>query len=87
MRLMIRYQDGRRDEAVLMAASQERMRIAAASQKDTVELTRGNEGWLTENGEPVDIEALIPMDGFQVEQFCAAIYPLTMTAGRGRASE
>ena len=87
MRLMIRFKDGRRDEAVLMAASQERMRIAAASQRDTIELKRGNEGWSTENGEPVEIEALIPIDGFNVEQFCAEIYPLTMTAGQRPASE
>ena len=38
MRMMIRYQSGLRAEAVLLAANSDRMRVAIASQRDTVEL-------------------------------------------------
>jgi hypothetical protein len=81
MRMTIRYEGGIRQEAVLMAANRERMRIAMPSRGDTIELNRASGYWLTESGKQVEIEALIPIDGVDVSQFCAAVYPLTMTAG------
>lgn len=38
MLMTIRYQGGMRVEAVLLAANRERMRLAFASQRDTIEL-------------------------------------------------
>jgi len=83
MRMTIRYQSGLRVEAVLLAASRERMRIAIESQRDTVELNKVDARWHTEDGAPVEIEALIPIAGTDVSQFCAAAYPRTCTAGHG----
>ena len=87
MRMTIRCEGGIRVEAVLMAANRERMRIAIPSREDTIELTRGSGSWLTESGEQVEIEAMIPIDGVDVSQFCAAVYPWTMTAGHAPASD
>ena len=87
MRIMIRYQDQRTVEAVLLAANQERMRIAIASQGDATELTLNSEYWLTDKSEQVEIEALITIDGLDVSHFCAEIYPRTMTAGQVPVSD
>jgi hypothetical protein len=83
MLMMIRYQDGLRSEAVLLAASRERMRIATATQRDTLELHQVDGCWLTDAGDEIEIEALIPLAGTGVPTFCAAINTLSNTAGNG----
>jgi hypothetical protein len=83
MLMMIRYQSGLRVEAVLLAANSERMRVAIASQRDTVELNKVHACWHTEDGAEIEIEALIPIAGTDVLHFCAAVYPRTNTAGHG----
>jgi hypothetical protein len=83
MRMTIRYQSGLRVEAVLLAANSERMRVAIASQRDTVELHRADACWYTERGAAIEIEALIPIAGTDVSRFCAAVYPRANTAGHG----
>jgi hypothetical protein len=82
MRMTIRYEGGMRVEAVLLAANRERMRVAIPFERDTTELNRVDACWLTEDSEQVEIESLIPIDGVDVSQFCAAVYLRTMTAGR-----
>jgi hypothetical protein len=83
MLMTIRYQSGLRVEAVLLAANSERMRVAIASQRDTVELNKVDACWHTEDGAEIEIEALIPIAGTDVSHFCAAVYPRTNTAGHG----
>ena len=63
MRMIIRYQSGPRVEAVLLAANSERMRVAIASQRDTVELRRVDGCWYTQRGAAIEIEALILLRG------------------------
>ena len=72
MRMMIRYQNGLRLEAVLLAASSDRMRVAVETQCDTIELQRVDEGWRTERGSAIDIEALMAIPGTDLPAFCAA---------------
>ena len=81
MRMMIRYQDGQRVEAVLLAANRERMRVAIDSERDTVELHRVDACWFTEKGAEIEIEALIPISRPDVSGFCDAMYPRTNVAG------
>jgi hypothetical protein len=81
--MTIRYQRGLRVEAVLLAASRERMRVAIASQRDTIELHKVDACWYTEQGAEIEIEALIPIAGTDVSCFCAAVYPRTNAAGYG----
>src|SRR5262245_58181644 len=81
MLMTIRFQNGLRVEAVLLAASRERMRIAIDSQRDTMELHKVNASWYMEEGSAIEIEALIPIAGVNVSQFSAAVYPRTNVAG------
>jgi hypothetical protein len=73
MRMMIRYRSGLRIEAVLLAANSERMRVAIDSQSDTIELHKVDEGWRTDRGAAVEIEALIAIPGTEFSRFCAAV--------------
>ncbi len=59
MLMTIRYQSGLRAEAVVLAASRERMRIAVDCQPDTTELRQVDGRWHTEGGTEIEIEALI----------------------------
>jgi hypothetical protein len=83
MLMTIRFQNGLRVEAVLLAANSQRMRVVVDSQPDTVELYKVDACWHTEDGAEIEIEALIPIAGTDVTRFCAAVYPRTNTAGRG----
>ena len=83
MLMTIRYQDGLRIEAVLLAAGRDRMRVAAGAQRDTIELHKVDGCWFTEEGDEIEIEALIPLAGTDVSSFCAAVYPLRSVAGNG----
>jgi hypothetical protein len=80
MLMTIRFKEGLRVEAVLLAADRERMRIAIDSQRDTTELHKVDACWFTEDGAEVEIDALIPLSGSAV---CAALYPRTLAAGHG----
>ena len=83
MLMTIRYQGGMRVEAVLLAANRERMRLAVASQRDTIELHKADGCWYTEQGDLIELEALIPLAGTDLAGFCAAVYPRTIAAGAG----
>jgi len=72
MRMMIRYQNGLRAEAALLAANSERMRVAIGSQRDAVELHKVDAGWRTQRGAAIEIEALIAIPGADLPAFCAA---------------
>ena len=81
MLMTIRYQSGLRVEAVLLAVSRERMRIAIDSQPDTIELHKVDACWFSEEGAEIEIKALVPIAETDVSHFCAAVYPRTVAAG------
>jgi hypothetical protein len=72
MRMLIRYQNGLRVDAVVLAVNSERMRVAIGSQSDTVELHMVDGGWRTERGAAIEIEALMAIPGTDVPSFCTA---------------
>ena len=72
MRMLIRYQNGLRVEAVVLAVNSERMRVAIGSQSDTVELHMVDGGWRTQRGTAIEIEALMAIPGTDLPSFCAA---------------
>ena len=82
MLMTIRYQNGPRVEAVLLAADKDRMRVAVDSQRDTVELHRVDDCWYTERGVATAIETLIPLPGTEFSHFCNLVYPRAIAAGR-----
>ena len=59
MQLVFSFSDGRRTEAVLLAASTDRMRVAIPGQEDAVELRRAEGHWKTESGEHIELESII----------------------------
>ncbi len=59
MHLTMTYFDGRRIGGVVLAVSAERMRISIPGQEDAVELTLHQSVWMTEEQEPVEIDALV----------------------------
>jgi hypothetical protein len=61
MLMTIRYQNGLRTEAVLLATNRDRMRVAVDSERDTVELYMLETRWFTEEGAEIEIEVLIPL--------------------------
>ena len=81
MLVTIRYQSGLRFEAVLLAASRERMRVVVDSRRDTIELHKVDTAWYTEEGSEVEIDSLIPLAGTDVPGFCAVVNPRTTAAG------
>ena len=81
MLLTIRYKNGLRVVAILLAANRERMRVAIPFERDTIELNKVDAGWFIEKGDEIEIEAIIPIAGTDISGFCAAVYPLTDAAG------
>lgn len=59
MHLTMTYFDGRRVEGVVLAVSAERIRISIPEQEDATELTLHQSVWMTEDQEPVEIDALV----------------------------
>jgi hypothetical protein len=81
MGLIIRYENGVRVHALLLATSDQKMRVAIASDGDTIELLRLGDSWETERGEAVEIEALVQIPGVDGSNFWAAMRPRAMAAG------
>ena len=82
MHMTIRYRSGLTINAVLLAANRERMRVAIPTERDTSELSQIDGCWWTEDGDQIEIDALIPIDAVDVSQFCASVFPRTKAAGR-----
>ena len=59
MHLTMTYFDGRRIEGMVLAVSAERIRISIPEQEDAMELTLHQSVWMTEDREPVEIDALV----------------------------
>jgi hypothetical protein len=80
MLMTMRFRNGLRAEAVVLTAGNETMRVVIDSQRDTIELHQVDACWYTEDGEEIEIEALVPLAGTNV---VSSVYPLTITAGHG----
>jgi len=53
---------GERNEAVLLAAGTDRMRIVVRGRKDATELRLIKDQWMSEDGDAVEIESLFNAD-------------------------
>jgi hypothetical protein len=82
--MMIRYENGLTVEGILLAAGDQRMRVAVASERDTLELVKAGNSWHTEGGDAIEIEALIPIPGTDVSRLCGTAQPRTLAAGGSR---
>ncbi|MGD0869768.1 MAG: hypothetical protein ABSB88_09475 [Bryobacteraceae bacterium] len=59
MQLTLLYPGSRRIDAVVLAADYGRMRIVIPNRRDTVELRLTGRQWTSEEGESVEIEAIL----------------------------
>ncbi|GEM_PF-3101264 len=73
------YPDRRR-EGVMLAASQDTMRIALRGSADTIELRRVKGRWIGDDNAPVDFEVLLTDGHAELDLFSLAA-PRVMTAG------
>jgi hypothetical protein len=64
MRLLIRYLNGYGQDAILLAAMENRIRVAAPGRDDAVEFRFVEGHWISEALEPVEIEESPELDGF-----------------------
>jgi hypothetical protein len=80
MRMTLRFENGLREDAVLLAAGGDLLRVSISSHQDTVELHRVYGNWYMEDGGAVEIEALISFPGISVSNLLEA-RPRAMAAG------
>jgi hypothetical protein len=59
MHMLMSYESGRRTEALVMSATRDTMRVIVPHKNETFELRHVDGAWLAENGEKVEIEALV----------------------------
>jgi hypothetical protein len=78
MHMIVKFQNGIRAEALLLAGGRDRMRLIVSGQADAIELSKADGYWYTEAGEPVEIEAITAVG--DCTEFCAEVQPRTMTA-------
>jgi hypothetical protein len=81
MRTILRYENGLRVDAVLLFAGAGQLRLAIDSRDDTAELLGADGCWRAENGEAVEIEALMPIPGTEVSR--PNCEPKVLAAGGG----
>jgi hypothetical protein len=62
MHLTLFYPGSRRIDAVVLAANHDRMRIVIPNRRDTVELRLAGSQWTSEEGEFVEIGAILACD-------------------------
>lgn len=59
MRMMLLFENGLRVETALLATSDYKMRVVFRDAKDATELRLLKDQWMTEEGDAVDIEAVM----------------------------
>lgn len=59
MQMMLLFENGRRVEALLLAADADRMRVVVPGLRDALELRLIEDQWMTEEGDAVDIELMM----------------------------
>ena len=80
MHLTMTYFDGRRLEGIVLAVSAERIRISIPEQQDAMELTLHQSVWMTEDQEPVEIDALVAVG--DLSSLFAEMQPAVRAAGQ-----
>lgn len=81
MGAVLQYENGLRVYALLLAASDHKLRVAISSERDSIELLKVGNSWMTERGEVVEIESLMQIPGVDAGPFLAALPARTLTAG------
>lgn len=80
MEMILLDANGLRKDAVLLAAGTDRMRVALRNGKDAIELRRGSEQWICEDGSTFEIEAWIAAGGRGMEPTRQELSPRVFAA-------
>jgi hypothetical protein len=80
MRVLIRRHDGTRVEGVVLAASRYQMRVVTVDGSETEEYQRVDGIWYEESGLPIELEALMQVDGVDCAVFCSEVWAPTIAA-------
>ncbi len=81
MYLTMRYFDGRRVEAIVLAIGADRMRITIPDSHDAIELRQSQGIWMTDSNELVELEALLAEE--ETAPLLAGFYPVARNASAG----
>ena len=73
MEMIVLNANGSRTDAVLLAASSDRLRVVLRKGKDTIELRLDEGKWVSEAGKAYEVEAWITADGFGSELPCRGL--------------
>ena len=82
MHMFLRRSSGRRLEAVLLAVSNNQLRVAAPGYQDALELTLAGGQWTSPRGDVFDLESIVADGRIDMSVFCADLRPRTMAAGQ-----
>ena len=80
MQIAIKREGGVRVDAILLAASTNRMRVVVVGSNDTEEWTKLYGVWRTEDGKQIEIEAMF-VDGNDWSEFFADLSPRMAAMG------
>lgn len=80
MLLTISYGDGRHFEAVLLAVSRERMRLAVRGRAETLEFRLVDGEWTGEQGDKIELEALVTDGRTDVNGLREQLFPMASAA-------
>jgi hypothetical protein len=81
MHLFLLYFNSKPVEAILLAASHDRMRVIIRENPDTIELLRIDGHWLSSEDEPVELASLLADGACETERFCSQLAPRAFAAG------
>ena len=81
MRMVVRFQNGLKVEALILAAHRDQIRVVVAGRRETEEWLMVDGGWYDDSGRRVDIQAVVALDGIDCADFCGNVYPRTAAAG------
>lgn len=72
MHTILRYENGRRVEGLMLSASQNVIRLALRNQGDTAEFQRVYGVWTAEDGSAVEFESMVMGDHTDLRQYRGA---------------
>lgn len=81
MRMQVRFENGSRAEAVLLASGTRQMRVVLKGSADTEHWEMIQGGCVDETGQPVEIEAVFAVEGTNWAALCAELGTRTMAMG------
>jgi hypothetical protein len=81
MSILLLYPTGHIIEGLLLAASRDRMRVAVPDRTDTVEFQLAGSQWLSEEGDLVEMQAILTDGRTELGDFCYDLFPRTFAAG------